>query len=56
MWFIEQNLLTHPKMFGEFILECPATDVRLAFSKLVVFLSHYCLIDNSDSSKGKFFY
>ena len=53
-WFLEKRLLENPNLFCEFLLECPSPDVRQAFSKIIVFLVHYALIDKTDSTKGKF--
>lgn len=53
LWFCENHLLKNPILFCELLLECPAPDVRLAFSKIIVFVAHYALIDKNDPTKGK---
>lgn len=46
LWFMENRLLNNPNLFSDFLLECPAADVRHTFAKIIVLLSHYALIDN----------
>lgn len=53
LWFLEHRFLNCTNLFSEFLLECPAPDVRNAFAKIVVLLSHYALIDKVESIDGK---
>lgn len=53
LWFMEHRLLNCPNLFSEFLLECPAQDVRFAFAKIVVLLSHHALIDKVALIDGK---
>ncbi|KAI2802763.1 putative ubiquitin carboxyl-terminal hydrolase FAF-X [Blomia tropicalis] len=48
LWFLEKCIFQYPNLICELLLECPAADVRQAFSKLIVFLSHYALIDKDN--------
>lgn len=40
LWFANQVLFAHPHRLAEYLLECPTTEVRSAFAKIVVFLAH----------------
>lgn len=55
IWFLEKRFLNIPNLFTEFLLECPAPDVRMAFCKFVVLLAHYALIDKVEAPKGTMF-
>ncbi|XP_078265312.1 ubiquitin carboxyl-terminal hydrolase 9X isoform X3 [Rhinoraja longicauda] len=44
-WFAHNVLFAYPNRFSEYLLECPSTEVRSAFAKLVVFLAHFSLQD-----------
>ena len=39
-WFVRHILFAQPQRFSEYLLECPAPEVRLVFSKLIVLLAH----------------
>ena len=60
LWFLEKCIFQYPNLICELLLECPAADVRQAFSKLIVFLSHYALIDKDNPCNStydfKYFY
>lgn len=43
-WFAH-NILIEPSRFSEYLLECISTDIRNVFAKLVMFISHYALLD-----------
>ena len=45
-WFASHALISHPYRFCDYLLESPATDVRSAFSKIIVFICHFALQDN----------
>ncbi|XP_054167467.1 probable ubiquitin carboxyl-terminal hydrolase FAF-X [Oppia nitens] len=47
MWFITKVLLAHQNRFSEYLLECPSADVRVAFSKIIIYLAHFTLMDGS---------
>lgn len=47
IWFATKVLLAHPHRFSEYLLECPSADVRAAFSKIIIFLSHYALMEET---------
>ena len=47
VWFATKVLLAQPHRFSEYLLECPAADVRAAFSKIIIFLSHYALMEET---------
>lgn len=40
LWFANQVLFAHPHRLAQYLLECPTTEVRSAFAKIVVFLAH----------------
>eukprot|EP00062_Callorhinchus_milii_P001859 gi/632937456/ref/XP_007899754.1/ PREDICTED: probable ubiquitin carboxyl-terminal hydrolase FAF-X isoform X2 [Callorhinchus milii] len=44
-WFAHNVLFAHPNRFSEYLLECPSTEVRSAFAKLIVFIAHFSLQD-----------
>ncbi|OWF40886.1 probable ubiquitin carboxyl-terminal hydrolase FAF-X isoform X2 [Mizuhopecten yessoensis] len=44
-WFAQHVLFAHPNRFAEYLLECPTSEVRTAFCKTVVCLSHFALRD-----------
>ncbi|XP_055500601.1 probable ubiquitin carboxyl-terminal hydrolase FAF-X isoform X5 [Leucoraja erinacea] len=44
-WFAHNVLFAYPNRFSEYLLECPSTEVRSAFAKLIVFLAHFSLQD-----------
>lgn len=44
-WFVHNELFLKQYRFSEYLLECPNSDVRSAFAKLVVFLAHFALHD-----------
>ncbi|XP_047471205.1 probable ubiquitin carboxyl-terminal hydrolase FAF-X isoform X2 [Penaeus chinensis] len=39
-WFAQQILFAQPHRFVEYLLECPAPEVRMVFSKLIVLVAH----------------
>ena len=39
-WFAQHILFDNPHRFMEYLLECPAPEVRLVFSKIIVRLAH----------------
>ena len=57
VWFATKVLLAHPHRFSEYLLECPSADVRASFSKIIIFLSHYALMEETQvevqQSSGK---
>jgi ubiquitin carboxyl-terminal hydrolase 9/24 len=58
-WFV-YNLLFAPQLkrkpiFSEFLLECPTSEVRVAFSKILAAVAHACLVidgPNAVSARG----
>ncbi|CAH1782281.1 unnamed protein product [Owenia fusiformis] len=46
-WFAHTVLFSHPTRFSEYLLECPSSEVRTAFMKIIVFLSHFSLQDGT---------
>ncbi|RWS11107.1 putative ubiquitin carboxyl-terminal hydrolase FAF-X-like protein [Dinothrombium tinctorium] len=46
-WFAHYVLFAHMFRFCEYLLDCPSTDVRSAFGKIIVFLAHYALKDGN---------
>ncbi|XP_013401949.1 probable ubiquitin carboxyl-terminal hydrolase FAF-X isoform X1 [Lingula anatina] len=46
-WFAHNVLFAHPSRFAEYLLECPSSEVRNAFVKILVFVSHFSLQDGS---------
>lgn len=44
-WFVHNVLFSHTTRFAEYLLECPSSEVRGAFGKMLVFLAHYTLQD-----------
>ncbi|VDH98041.1 ubiquitin carboxyl-terminal hydrolase 9/24 [Mytilus galloprovincialis] len=44
-WFANNVLFAHPNRFAEYLLECPTSEVRSAFSKIIVSLSHFSVRD-----------
>uniref|UniRef100_UPI0035900D99 ubiquitin carboxyl-terminal hydrolase 9X-like n=1 Tax=Myxine glutinosa TaxID=7769 RepID=UPI0035900D99 len=44
-WFAHSVLFLQPARFAQYLLECPSTEVRSAFAKLVVFIAHFALQD-----------
>ncbi|XP_066267004.1 ubiquitin carboxyl-terminal hydrolase 9X-like isoform X4 [Branchiostoma lanceolatum] len=40
-WFAHNVLFSHPSRFSEYLLECPSSEVRNAFAKIIVFLAHF---------------
>ena len=44
-WFAQHVLFVHPSRFAEYLLECPSSEVRHAFMKVIVFLAHFSLQD-----------
>lgn len=45
LWFAQNVLFAQPGRFGEYLLECPSSEVRSAFCKVVVCLAHFSLND-----------
>lgn len=39
-WFAQHVLFAQPHRFMEYLLECPAPEVRMVFSKLIVLVAH----------------
>lgn len=39
-WFAQNMLFAHPHRFMEYLLECPAPEVRMVFSKFIVLVAH----------------
>ncbi|XP_071033260.1 ubiquitin carboxyl-terminal hydrolase 9X isoform X5 [Parasteatoda tepidariorum] len=44
-WFANNVLFTNPHIFCEYLLECPGSEVRLAFMRILVFIAHFALQD-----------
>jgi len=44
-WFAHNVLFAHQERFAEYMLECPTSEVRSAFVKIIWFLAHYSLQD-----------
>lgn len=44
-WFAHNVLFAHPHRFCEYLLECPSSEVRNAFVKIIVLLAHLSLQD-----------
>ncbi|XP_076338950.1 ubiquitin carboxyl-terminal hydrolase 9X-like isoform X1 [Tachypleus tridentatus] len=44
-WFANAALFAHPHRFCEYLLECPSSEVRSAFVKIIVFVAHFSLQD-----------
>ncbi|KAK3596917.1 hypothetical protein CHS0354_031696 [Potamilus streckersoni] len=44
-WFTHSVLFPYPNRFSEYLLECPSSEVRSAFCKIIVCLAHYSLQD-----------
>ncbi|XP_067668544.1 ubiquitin carboxyl-terminal hydrolase 9X-like [Haliotis asinina] len=44
-WFAHNVLFAHPSRFAEYLLECPSSEVRSAFAKIIVILAHFSLQD-----------
>uniref|UniRef100_T1IZS4 ubiquitinyl hydrolase 1 n=1 Tax=Strigamia maritima TaxID=126957 RepID=T1IZS4_STRMM len=51
-WFATNVLFAHPHRFSEYLLECPSTEVRTAFVKVLVFLAHFSLHDGPYALPG----
>lgn len=47
-------LYTHPHRFVEYLLECPAPEVRLVFSKMIVLVAHCSRSDPPQPPWGPF--
>ncbi|XP_053404353.1 probable ubiquitin carboxyl-terminal hydrolase FAF-X isoform X2 [Mercenaria mercenaria] len=45
MWFAQNVMFSQPGRFAEYLLECPSSEVRNAFCKVVVCLAHFSLND-----------
>jgi len=48
-WFCNNVLFGQPSRFAEYLLECPAPEVRQTFAKLIVFCAHFSLTDPTSS-------
>ncbi|KAK3094503.1 hypothetical protein FSP39_002606 [Pinctada imbricata] len=46
-WFAQNVLFAYPSRFSEYLLECPSSEVRGAFCKIVVCLAHFSLKDGA---------
>ncbi|VVC40180.1 Hypothetical protein CINCED_3A020619 [Cinara cedri] len=46
-WFARNILFNHPQRFVEYLLQCMSAEVRSFFIKLVAYLAHYSLQDDS---------
>ncbi|CAL1289008.1 unnamed protein product [Larinioides sclopetarius] len=44
-WFANNVLFSHPHVFCEYLLECPGSEVRSAFMRILVFIAHFALQD-----------
>lgn len=44
-WFAHNVFFSHTNRFAEYLLECPSSEVRNAFSKIIVCLAHFALKD-----------
>ncbi|KAL4220567.1 putative ubiquitin carboxyl-terminal hydrolase FAF-X [Mactra antiquata] len=44
-WFAQNVMYAQPTRFAEYLLECPSSEVRNAFCKVVVCLAHFSLND-----------
>ncbi|ESN99988.1 hypothetical protein HELRODRAFT_192681, partial [Helobdella robusta] len=40
-WFIQNILFNRPTRFAEFMLECPSTEIRNVFMRMMVYLAHF---------------
>lgn len=45
LWFCQKILFSNPAFFCEYILECPTSEVRTAFVRIIVFVAHFSLGD-----------
>lgn len=57
-WFAHNQLLEHSSRLSEYLLDCPSTDIRNMFAKLVIFIAHFALQDGNltldiESDDGK---
>ncbi|KAK3589909.1 hypothetical protein CHS0354_034922 [Potamilus streckersoni] len=48
-WFMHNSLFPYPNRFSKYLLECPISEVRSAFCKIIVCLAHYSLQDGPAS-------
>ncbi|XP_035221479.1 probable ubiquitin carboxyl-terminal hydrolase FAF-X isoform X2 [Stegodyphus dumicola] len=44
-WFANNVLFSNPHIFCEYLLECPGSEVRSAFMRILVFIAHFALQD-----------
>ncbi|XP_025080256.1 LOW QUALITY PROTEIN: probable ubiquitin carboxyl-terminal hydrolase FAF-X [Pomacea canaliculata] len=44
-WMAHNVLFNHPSRFAEYLLECPSSEVRSAFAKIIVIVAHVSLQD-----------
>ncbi|GFU01705.1 probable ubiquitin carboxyl-terminal hydrolase FAF-X [Nephila pilipes] len=44
-WFANNVLFANPHVFCEYLLECPGSEVRSAFMRILVFIAHFALQD-----------
>lgn len=44
-WFANNVLFSNPQVFCEYLLECPGSEVRSAFMRILVFIAHFALQD-----------
>ncbi|KAG8178428.1 hypothetical protein JTE90_019137 [Oedothorax gibbosus] len=44
-WFANNVLFSNPHVFCEYLLECPGSEVRHAFMRVLVFIAHFSLQD-----------
>ncbi|XP_071799117.1 ubiquitin carboxyl-terminal hydrolase 9X-like isoform X1 [Asterias amurensis] len=51
-WFAQHVLFAHPSRFSEYLLECPSSEVRNAFAKVIVILAHFSQPDGPFSPQG----
>ncbi|XP_054553726.1 probable ubiquitin carboxyl-terminal hydrolase FAF-X [Talpa occidentalis] len=51
-WFAHNVLFNVSNRFSEYLLECPSAEVRGAFAKLIVFIAHFSLQDETSSTSS----
>ncbi|XP_052783474.1 probable ubiquitin carboxyl-terminal hydrolase FAF-X isoform X2 [Mya arenaria] len=52
IWFATNVMFPQPGRFAEYLLECPSSEVRNAFGKVVVCLAHFSLNDGAFPAQG----
>ncbi|XP_030838236.1 probable ubiquitin carboxyl-terminal hydrolase FAF-X isoform X3 [Strongylocentrotus purpuratus] len=49
-WFAQNMLFSEPARFSEYLLDCPSSEVRNAFAKVIVILAHFSQQDGAFQS------